>query len=50
MIKASYDQSYIIIPPKRCTNPENCPGKEMICVSDLDANNCKDYQEIRIQV
>ncbi|KAK4881303.1 hypothetical protein RN001_004622 [Aquatica leii] len=49
MIKANYDLRYVIIPPKKCVNREICQGKNFVSVGDLDVENCKDYQEIKIQ-
>ncbi|KAK5649225.1 hypothetical protein RI129_000254 [Pyrocoelia pectoralis] len=48
-VTASYDQRFVILPPKRCTNPDPCGGRNLISVGGLIAENCKDYQEIKIQ-
>ncbi|XP_031340203.1 DNA helicase MCM9-like isoform X2 [Photinus pyralis] len=48
-VTASYDQKFIIVPPKRCPNPEQCGGRNFVGVGGLVAENCKDYQEIKIQ-
>ncbi|KAJ8937350.1 hypothetical protein NQ314_011895, partial [Rhamnusium bicolor] len=34
---------------QKCGNPENCSGKNLITLGELDSENCKDYQEIKIQ-
>ncbi|KAF2902861.1 hypothetical protein ILUMI_03319 [Ignelater luminosus] len=49
IVEAVYDQKYIIIAPKKCPNPEKCSGTNLVSISDLDVENCKDYQEIKIQ-
>lgn len=49
MIKADYRRKYIIKQPTRCKNPEGCEGTNLIRLGDLDTDNCKDYQEIKIQ-
>lgn len=50
MVEADYDQKYVIIVPKKCPNPEKCSGTNLVSISDLDVENCTDYQEIKIQV
>ncbi|KAF5304261.1 hypothetical protein FQA39_LY09788 [Lamprigera yunnana] len=49
MVQASYEQYYVINPPRKCLNPERCPGKNFTNCGALNADNCKDYQEIKIQ-
>ncbi|KAK9871202.1 hypothetical protein WA026_011483 [Henosepilachna vigintioctopunctata] len=48
--KAMLENKYIIIPPKKCSNPDgNCNGSNMLNTGDLQSKFCKDYQEIKIQ-
>ncbi|XP_057667662.1 DNA helicase MCM9-like [Diorhabda carinulata] len=49
MVKADYRRKYIIKQPTKCKNPEGCEGTNLIRLGDLDTDNCKDYQEIKIQ-
>uniref|UniRef100_A0A6P7GHD8 DNA helicase n=1 Tax=Diabrotica virgifera virgifera TaxID=50390 RepID=A0A6P7GHD8_DIAVI len=35
--------------PTHCKNPEGCPGTNLVHFGDIDSENCKDYQEIKIQ-
>lgn len=47
---AEYDKKYIISPPKKCSNPENyCTSTNLTAKDELQAQNCKDYQEIKVQ-
>lgn len=48
-VTAEYELYNAIIPPKKCTNPEDCKGANIITLGDLNSEFCKDYQEIRIQ-
>ncbi|XP_025830716.1 DNA helicase MCM9-like [Agrilus planipennis] len=48
-VNAVYEQKYIIFPPKKCLNPEGCGNLNIIPLNCLDASNCKDFQEIKIQ-
>lgn len=51
IVQADLEQRYIIVPPTICTNPEKCTGTTFITDENLDCtDNCKDYQEIKIQV
>ncbi|KAF5300798.1 hypothetical protein FQR65_LT09101 [Abscondita terminalis] len=49
MINANYSEKYIIEAPRQCSNSESCPGKNFISLGGLSVENCKDYQEIKIQ-
>ncbi|KAJ8985625.1 hypothetical protein NQ317_015120 [Molorchus minor] len=49
LVKAEYDRKYIIKQPKKCENPEGCSSTNLITFGELDSDNCKDYQEIKIQ-
>ncbi|XP_074028985.1 DNA helicase MCM9 isoform X3 [Leptinotarsa decemlineata] len=49
LVKAEYDRKYIIKQPKKCDNPEVCSGTNLVHFGELDSENCKDYQEIKIQ-
>ncbi|CAG9760521.1 unnamed protein product [Ceutorhynchus assimilis] len=49
IVEAQCDKRYIIKKPKECTNPEGCKGKNFIDFEELDRDNYKDFQEIRIQ-
>ncbi|GLV31794.1 Minichromosome maintenance 2 [Carabus blaptoides fortunei] len=48
-IEADYEQRYILQPPRNCTSPEDCNGKNILPVKSLEHDNCKDYQEIKMQ-
>lgn len=48
-VKADYEQKNLIIPPKKCPNPDNCKNTNLIHFGSLDSEYCTDYQEIRIQ-
>lgn len=49
LVKADYNRKYNIIKqPKRCQNPD-CNSTNLIHFGELDSENCKDYQEIKIQ-
>lgn len=45
-----YEQRYLIIPPKKCPNTELCSGTSFVDNENEGAVNCKDYQEIKVQV
>ncbi|XP_063233994.1 DNA helicase MCM9-like isoform X2 [Bacillus rossius redtenbacheri] len=47
--QANYEQFYVMTPPTSCPNPEPCKGTNFKAVKTIDQQNCKDYQEIRIQ-
>ncbi|KAG5867677.1 hypothetical protein JTB14_020187 [Gonioctena quinquepunctata] len=49
MVKAGYDRKYIIKQPKKCENPEGCSSTNLVHFGELDSENCRDYQEIKIQ-
>lgn len=49
-VNCDYDQRYLIVPPRKCLNPESCKSTTIIAVKQPSAENCKDYQEIKIQV
>ncbi|KAJ8946610.1 hypothetical protein NQ318_007211 [Aromia moschata] len=49
MVKADYDRKYMIKQPKKCLNPEGCSSTNLVTFGELDSDNCKDYQEIKIQ-
>ncbi|RZC35570.1 DNA helicase MCM9 [Asbolus verrucosus] len=49
VITAEYERKNIIVSPKKCGNPEDCPGTNIINMGELNAEFCKDYQEIRMQ-
>lgn len=49
-VEAIFDQKYILVPPKKCTNQDKCAGTNLVAIGDLNSDNCKDYQEIKIQV
>lgn len=50
-VDSDYDQRYIIVPPKKCSNPEGCYGVNLLKSEEPSMlGNCKDYQEIKIQV
>ncbi|CAH0553371.1 unnamed protein product [Brassicogethes aeneus] len=48
-VKANYAQKNLIVPPKKCVNPEGCKDINLINFGDLDTEYCKDYQEIKVQ-
>lgn len=49
-LNCDYDQRCIIIPPRKCLNPESCKSTTIIAINETSAENCKDYQEIKVQV
>ncbi|XP_072387493.1 uncharacterized protein [Diabrotica undecimpunctata] len=49
LVKADYSRKYMIKQPTHCKNPEGCPGTNLVHFGDIDSENCKDYQEIKIQ-
>lgn len=49
VVKAEYERKYMIKKPKKCQNSEYCTGTNLIHLGELDSDNCKDYQEIKIQ-
>ncbi|XP_066994088.2 uncharacterized protein [Anabrus simplex] len=49
LIKADYEQFYIITPPRLCKNPEGCRGTNIAPLKTIDNLNYRDYQEIKIQ-
>ncbi|XP_050505936.1 DNA helicase MCM9-like [Diabrotica virgifera virgifera] len=49
LVKADYGRKYMIKQPTHCKNPEGCPGTNLVHFGDIDSENCKDYQEIKIQ-
>lgn len=48
-VTAPYETMYMIKEPKACSNGEGCSGKTFINFGDMNNENCKDYQEIKIQ-
>ena len=49
-VQADYALNYAIVPPTYCDNPEGCTGGSFTITDNISGNNCKDYQEIKIQV
>ncbi|XP_063908869.1 DNA helicase MCM9-like isoform X2 [Zophobas morio] len=49
MVMAEFEMKNIITPPKKCGNPEECKGTNIVSMGELNAEFCKDYQEIRMQ-
>lgn len=48
-VLANYDMYYSIQLPKKCIT-ENCNGKTFQDMGRYKSSNCKNYQEIKIQV
>ncbi|CAH1981091.1 unnamed protein product [Acanthoscelides obtectus] len=46
LVQAEYDKNYIIKEPKKCPS---CFNSSFLNFGELDNENCKDYQEIKIQ-
>nr|CAH7757678.1 unnamed protein product [Callosobruchus chinensis] len=46
VIQAEYDRNYVIKQPKKCLT---CFGSNLVNLGELDNENCKDFQEIKIQ-
>nr|CAI5840576.1 unnamed protein product [Callosobruchus analis] len=46
LIQAEYDKNYVIKQPKKCLT---CFGSNLINFGELQNENCKDFQEIKIQ-
>lgn len=45
---ADYERVYSITQPRACSNLD-CSGMNFLSIGELDPQNCKDYQEIKIQ-
>lgn len=48
-VEADYEQRFILQPPRNCTSLGDCDGKNIVPVKSLEHDNCKDYQEIKMQ-
>ncbi|VEN59871.1 unnamed protein product [Callosobruchus maculatus] len=46
LVQAEYDKNYVIKQPKKCLS---CFGSNLVNFGELHNENCKDYQEIKIQ-
>ncbi|GLH03509.1 DNA replication licensing factor Mcm2 [Gryllus bimaculatus] len=49
IVKADYEQYYIIQTPNICRNPEGCNGTKIVPEKGIEQANYMDYQEIKIQ-
>lgn len=51
LVNGKYEQRYIIKPPQRCKNPNiQCRSTTFSAINQVTRENCKDYQEMKIQV
>lgn len=49
LVTAEYEIRYCIKQPKRCGNPDICPGRNFIQIGEPNNDHCKDFQQIKIQ-
>ena len=48
-VTADYNQFYELVPPLICPNPEGCSNNQFGEVGVVTADNCRDYQEVKLQ-